>query len=327
MSNAATRQLFHSFTFPRFHIGPFHLFPLPLCPRAKMVVKAMKNFLFELKGVVLIVIGIFSTAFGLKGFLMSSQFIDGGVTGISMLIAQVAGWPLALLLVVINIPFIAIGYHQIGRKFAVKSSLAITGLALVLIFVKFPDVTPDKLLTAVFGGLFIGAGIGLAIRGGAVLDGTEIAALLVSRKSYLLNVGDVILILNVFVFMAAAIFLGVESALYSILTYVAASKTIDFLIHGVEEYTAITIMSPKNEEIKFQIIGKLNRGVTVFSGRGGMGTMGMIDTDQPILYCVVTRLEIGSVKTLVAEVDPDAFVVTHSLSDVQGGLIKRPVLH
>ncbi len=287
----------------------------------------MKNPLIEVKSFALITLGIFSAAFGLKGFLLSSRFIDGGVTGVSMLVSEVAGWPLPPLLLLINLPFIAIGYRQIGRKFAIKSSLAIFGLALVLLLVKFPDVTPDKLLTAVFGGLLIGAGIGLAIRGGAVLDGTEIAALLVSRKSHLLHVGDVILILNIFIFMAAAFFLSVESAMYSILTYVAASKTIDFLIHGVEEYTAITIMSPKNDEIKYQIIGKLNRGVTVFSGRGGMGSMGMIDTDQPILYCVVTRLEIGSIKTLVNDIDPDAFVVTHSLSDVQGGLIKRPVLH
>ena len=155
---------------------------------------------------------------GLKGFLLSSRFIDGGVTGISMLIAEVAGWPLSVLIFVINIPFVAIGYRQIGTRFAVKTALAIFGLSLCLFFVTFPDVTPDKLLTAVFGGFFIGAGIGLAIRGGAVLDGTEIAALLISRQSYLLRVSDVILILNIVIFLAAAFFLSVESALYSILT-------------------------------------------------------------------------------------------------------------
>ena len=170
----------------------------------------MKNSLIEAKSFVLITLGIFSAAFGLKGFLLSSRFIDGGVTGISMLVSEVTGWQLAPLLLVFNLPFIAIGFRQIGRKFAIKSSAAILGLALVLLFVKFPDVTPDKLLTAVFGGLFIGAGIGLAIRGGAVLDGTEIAALLVSRKSHLLHVGDVILILNVFIFLAAAFFLGMD---------------------------------------------------------------------------------------------------------------------
>ena len=205
--------------------------------------------------------------------------------------------------------------------------MAIAGLAICLIVVKYPDVTPDKLLTAVFGGFFIGAGIGLAIRGGAVLDGTEIAALLVSRSSHLLKVGDVILILNIFIFLAAAFFLGVESALYSILTYIAASKTIDFLIHGIEEYTAITIISLKNEEIKEAITGRLHRGVTVYKGSGGMGSKGVSDSEQSILYCVVTRLEIGNVKDVVKEIDPTAFVTTHSLSDVEGGLIKKPVLH
>lgn len=295
--------------------------------RAKIMTIRMKSYLKEAKGALLIIPGIFSAAFGLKGFLVSSHFIDGGVTGISMLAANVTGVRLSILILVINLPFIAIGYRQIGRKFAIKSTLAITGLSLCLYFVEFPDVTPDKLLTAVFGGLFIGAGIGLAIRGGAVLDGTEIAAVLISRNSHLLRVGDVILILNVFIFVAAAFFLGIESAMYSILTYVAASKTIDFLIHGVEEYTAITIMSPHNQDIKLAIIGRLNRGVTVYSGRGGMGSLGFTETDAPILYCVVTRLEIGNVKNVVNEIDPNAFITTHTLTDVQGGLIKKPILH
>ena len=287
----------------------------------------MKSFNQEVKNSILILLGIFSAAFGLKGFLLSSHFIDGGVTGVSMLVSSVSGMPLAIFILIINLPFVAIGYRQIGPKFAVKSALAILGLALCLYFVSFPDVTPDKLLTAVFGGLFIGAGIGLAIRGGAVLDGTEIAALLISRKSHLLRVGDVILIFNVFIFLAAAFFLGVESAMYSILTYVAATRTIDFLLHGVEQFTAITIISLKGEEIKVAIVGELKRGVTVFNGQGGMGSTGEITDDRPILYCVVTRLEIGSIKAVVAEIDPNAFITTHSLNDVEGGLLKRPLLH
>jgi uncharacterized membrane-anchored protein YitT (DUF2179 family) len=287
----------------------------------------VKRIIRELGSSVLIVPGIFSAGFGLKGFLLSSHFIDGGVTGVSMLLAAVLGLPLSVLILLINVPFIALGFRQIGMKFAIKSALAIAGLSLCLAFVKFPDVTPDKLLTAVFGGFFIGAGIGLAIRGGAVLDGTEIAALLVSKKSNLLRVGDVILLLNILIFLAAAFFLGVESSLYSILTYAAASKTIDFIIHGIEEYTAITIISTKNEEIKEAIIRGLNRGVTVYKGGGGMGSKGITDFEQPILYCVVTRLEIGKVKDVVKEIDPTAFVTTHALSDVEGGLIKRPLLH
>ncbi len=279
------------------------------------VARGASNFL-------LVALGILSAAFGLKGFLLSSRFIDGGVTGVSMLLSDVLGAPLALLIPLINLPFIALGYKQVGARFALKSAAAIAGLSLCLALVHFPDVTPDKLLTAVFGGFFIGAGIGLAIRGGAVLDGTEVAALLVSKRSSLLRVGDVILILNVFIFSAAAFFLGVESALYSILTYFAASRTIDFLLHGLEEHTAVIIMSERSEEIRQSIIRDLARGVTVYKGRRGW-----TDAEQDILYCVVTRLEIGRVRSLVEEYDPSAFVVVHPLSDVHGGVVKKPALH
>jgi len=282
----------------------------------------MKRLIREAMHVSLIVLGVFSAAFGLKGFLLSSRFIDGGVTGVSMLLSDVLGWPLSILILVINLPFIAIGYRQIGRAFAIKSTLAIAGLSLCLAFVKFPDVTPDKLLTAVFGGFFIGAGIGLAIRGGAVLDGTEIAALLVSKSSHLLKVGDVILLLNVIIFSAAAFFLGIEPALYSMLTYFAASKTVDFLIHGVEEYTAITIVSDRSEEIRQAIIKDLGRGVTIYKGRGGLS-----DAEQDILFSVVTRLEIGRVTTAAKSFDEEAFILIHPLAAAEGGVVKRLALH
>jgi uncharacterized membrane-anchored protein YitT (DUF2179 family) len=283
---------------------------------------SMKKVLRETMRLLMIVLGVFSAAFGLKGFLLSSHFIDGGVTGVSMLVSNVLGWPLSILILVINLPFIAVGYRQIGRAFAIKSTLAIGGLALCLAFVRFPDVTPDKLLTAVFGGFFIGAGIGLAIRGGAVFDGTEIAALLVSKSSHLLKVGDVILLLNIIIFSAAAFFLGIEPALYSMLTYFAASKTVDFLIHGVEEYTAITIMSDRSEEIRETIVRDLGRGVTVYKGRGGLS-----DTEQDILFSVVTRLEIGRVKAAAKALDREAFIVIHPLAAAEGGVVKRLALH
>jgi len=282
----------------------------------------MNNVARGAVNLLLVVLGIFSAAFGLKGFLLSSRFIDGGVTGISMLLSDVLGVPLALLIPLINLPFVALGYKQVGARFAAKSAAAIAGLSVCLALVHFPDVTPDKLLTAVFGGFFIGAGIGLAIRGGAVLDGTEVTALLVSRRSALLRVGDVILILNVFIFSAAAFFLGVESALYSILTYFAASKTVDFLLHGIEEHTAVIIVSERSEEIRQLIIRDLARGVTVYKGRRGW-----TDAEQDILFCVVTRLEIGRVRSLVEDYDPSAFIVVHPLSDVYGGIVKKPVLH
>jgi uncharacterized membrane-anchored protein YitT (DUF2179 family) len=282
----------------------------------------MNSFIRGAINFVLVALGVLSAAFGLKGFLLSSRFIDGGVTGVSMLLSDVTGWPLALFIPVINLPFLALGYRQIGARFALKSAAAIAALSACLALVHFPDVTPDKLLTAVFGGFFIGAGIGLAIRGGAVLDGTEVAALLVSKRSSLLRVGDVILLLNVLIFSAAAFFLGVEPALYSILTYISASKTVDFLLHGIEEHTAVIVVSERSEEIRQAVIRDLGRGVTVYKGRRGW-----TDAEQDILFCVVTRLEIGRVRGLVAEFDPAAFVIVHPLSDVYGGVIKKPALH
>ncbi len=282
----------------------------------------MKRVLGELFNALLIVLAVLSAGMGLKGFLLSSNFIDGGVTGVCMLLARVTPLPLALWLPVINLPFIALGYRQIGGAFALRSVLAIGALAFVLAVVPYPDVTPDRLLTAVFGGFFIGAGIGLAVRGRAVLDGTEIAALLISRRASTVRVGDVILAFNVVLFLVAMTLLGVEAALYSILTYLAAAKTLDFVIHGLEEYTAMTIVSARSAEIRAEIMGTLGRGVTVFQGEGGLS-----GAEQEILYCVVTRLEIGKVKAIVRRFDGNAFVVSHALSDVEGGVVKKTVLH
>jgi uncharacterized membrane-anchored protein YitT (DUF2179 family) len=276
----------------------------------------------ELQNALLIALGILAAAFGLKGFLLSSNFIDGGVTGVSMLLAKVTPWPLSVWLPLVNAPFIAIGYRQMGRAFAIRSALAIAGLSAALATVHVPDVTPDLLLTAVFGGFFIGTGIGLAVRGGAVLDGTEIAALLISKRSALLKVGDVILAFNIALFLAAMSLLGVEPALYSILTYIAAARTLDFVIYGLEAHTAITIISARNGVIRERIIGELERGVTVYKGYGGLSGV-----EQDILYCVVTRLEIGKVKAIVRAVDPNAFVVSHPLADAEGGVVKRAAAH
>ena len=282
----------------------------------------MKRFSQALLHAVLIVAGILSAGMGIHGFLLSSNFIDGGVTGVSMLVSKVTGTPLSIWIALVNLPFIALGYRQIGGAFALRSAAAIGGLSVALATIHFPDVTSDRLLTAVFGGFFLGAGIGLAVRGGAVLDGTEIAALLISKRSHLLKVGDVILLFNVVLFLAAMSLLGVEEALYSILTYVTAARTLDFVIHGIEEYTAITIVSRVSGDIAAQIMANLGRGVTVYKGRGGLSF-----EDQEILYCVVTRLEIGKVKAIVHGLDPVAFVTSHPLSGVDGGMVKRTALH
>jgi uncharacterized membrane-anchored protein YitT (DUF2179 family) len=279
------------------------------------------------KDILLIVAGIFSAGMGLKGFLLSSHFIDGGVTGISMLLANILGIPLFALILLINLPFIALGYRQISPRFALKSALAIVGLSVCLALVPFPDITPDKLLTAIFGGFFIGAGIGLAMRGGAVLDGTEIAAVLVSQNSYLFKVSDVILLLNIVIFSAATFFLGIEKALYSILTYFAASKTIDFLLNGLEEYTGVTIISEQSEEIRKAITENLGRGVTIYQGKRGFGKRGDRNLDIDIIFTVVTRLELPKLRNEVDKIDPSAFLIQQSISDTKGGMIKKRHLH
>lgn len=281
----------------------------------------MKKYLSETINVFLIILGILSAGMGLKGFLLSSRFIDGGVTGISMLIAEVFHFPLSILLVVFNLPFIALGWKQVGGKFAVKSAVAIAGLAVALAVIPYPDVTPNQLLTAVFGGFFIGAGIGLTIRGGAVLDGTEIAAILLSRKSNILKVNDIILILNIIIFIVAAFELGVENAMYSILTYFAAAKTIEFLLYGIEEYQAIIITSDCYELIRQSLVER-GRSVTVYKGQGGV-----TNTARDILYVVVTRLEVGEIKKTVKSLDANAFIIVHAISDAEGGLIKRNDFH
>lgn len=281
-----------------------------------------KQAVREAVNIFLIVLGIFAAGMGIKGYLLSSHFIDGGVTGISMLLNNIFGWPLYVLIPLLNLPFVVLGYFQMGWRFAVKSSAAILGLALCLALVPYPDVTPDKLLTALFGGFFIGLGIGLAIRGGAVLDGTEIAALLVSKNSAL-KVADVILILNVLIFTTAIFFLGVEPASYSIVTYFAAAKTIDFLLHGLEEYTGVTIVSEKSEAIKTAIVEQLGRGITVYSGKGGYGKRGEATTDNEIVFTVVTRLEIGKLQALIKRIDENAFIIQHSINDMQGGMMKK----
>jgi uncharacterized membrane-anchored protein YitT (DUF2179 family) len=284
------------------------------------------KFKIAIGNLTLVVLGIFSAGMGLKGFLLSSKFIDGGVTGISMLLADVTGLPLSILIFIINVPFLFLGYRRLGMSFAIKSALAIAGLSLCLAFIHYPDVTHDKLLTAVFGGFFIGVGIGLAIRGGAVLDGTEIAALLVSKKTQLLKVNDVILLLNVVIFSVALFFLGVEPALYSILTYLAASKMVDFILNGIEQYTGITVVSAKGEAIR-KAITDMGRGVTVYEGKSGYGKDGHINDPREIIFTVATRLEIPAIKQKILKIDPSAFIVQQSIDDTTGGLLKRKGLH
>lgn len=266
--------------------------------------------------------GVLSAGFGLKGFLIPNHFLDGGATGISLLIYMINGWYLPLVLVCINLPFVAVGIKAIGQRFALKTTLCIVGLGLCTAFIPYPTVTDDKLLVAIFGGFFLGAGIGLAVRGGAVLDGTEVLAIAVSKRTGL-TIGDVLMIINILIFSLAAWLLSVETSLYAMLTYLAASKTVDFVIEGIEEYTAVTIISVKADKIREVIINKMGRGVTVYKGERGHGKSGERLYDMKIIYTVITRLEVGKMKLEVTKVDPNAFVVMSSVKDMKGGMIKK----
>lgn len=284
------------------------------------------TFFRTLRDLLLIIMGIFSAAFGLESFLLPSNFIDGGATGISLLISEVAGIPLYYLLLLVNLPFVFLGYKIIGKQFAIKTALAITGLALCVATVHFPEVTRDKLLVAIFGGFFLGAGIGLSVRGGAVIDGTEVLAIYLSKKLGS-TIGDIIVFINIIVFSTAAYLLSVETALYSMITYLAASRTLDFIIEGIEEYTSVTIISSHSEEIREMIINKMGRGVTIYNGKRGFGKRG--DTkDVEIVFTVITRLELNKLNTELKKIDPFAFIVMSSVKDTKGGMIKkRPLKH
>jgi uncharacterized membrane-anchored protein YitT (DUF2179 family) len=278
------------------------------------------------KDILLITIGIFSAAFGFKGFLLTNHFIDGGATGISLLISALTSIPLYLLIICVNIPFVILGYKVIGRTFAIKTALAISGLALCVATVHFPDITKDNVLVAVFGGFFLGAGIGFSVRGGAVIDGTEVLAIFLSRKLGT-TIGDIIIVINVFIFSAAAYLLSIEIALYSMITYLSASRTLDFIIEGIEEYTGVTIISSHSEEIRQMIVDTMGRGVTVYNGKHGFGKKG--ETKEiDIVYTVITRLELNKLNTEIEKIDPYAFVVMSSVKDTKGGMIKkRPLKH
>ena len=292
---------------------------------AKSQYRVRKAFILHVKDVLLILTGVLSAGFGLNSFLLPNNFIDGGATGISLLIAEISGLPTSLFIMLVNIPFIFFGYHQIGKTFTIKTIATISALALCVEFVQYPIVTNDKLLVAVFGGFFLGAGIGLTVRGGAVLDGTEVLAIFVSKKTNA-TIGDIISVINIIIFSAAAYFLSIESALYSMLTYIAASKTVDYIIEGIEEYTGVTIISPKSEEIRMVITEKLGRGVTEYKGSGGYGKRGYTRMDMNIIFTVVTRLEISRLRTEIELIDPNAFVVMHSIKNTKGGMIKKRAL-
>jgi uncharacterized membrane-anchored protein YitT (DUF2179 family) len=291
----------------------------------KEVVPLVRRLHVELRHTIseyiFIVIGVFSAGFGLKGFLLPNNFIDGGATGISLLLENLTSLKLGILLILVNIPFIFLASKTISLKFALRSVVAISMLAFVVHFVNYPTITEDKLLIAIFGGFFLGLGIGMSMRGRSVIDGTEVLAIFLSRKLSI-TVGDVLLVINIFIFAFGAYVLSVETALYAILTYLAAAKTVDFVVDGVEEYVGLTIISTKHDAIKLMLTKKLGRACTVYKGKGGYGSAGD-SADKDIIYTVITRLELPRVKTEIDKIDRKAFLIMGIVKDIKGGMIKR----
>lgn len=279
------------------------------------------SFFAGIKNFVLAAIGISSAAFGLKSFLLPNNFLDGGAMGIAILVSELSTISLSILIIVINLPFIIMGYNVMGKQFVIKTAIVIGGLALVMAVFTFPQITSDKLLVAVFGGFFVGAGIGFTVRSGAVLDGTEVLAIFMSRK-FGTSIGDIIFAINLLVFASAAYFFSIETALYSIITYLSASKTVDFIIEGIEEYMGITIISRHSNEVRSMIINDLGRGVTIYTGKRGYGKTGELK-DIDVIYTVITRLEVSKLYSEIQKIDPNAFIVNSSVKDTKGGIIKK----
>lgn len=279
-----------------------------------------------IKDIVYIIAGVCMASIGLKGFLLPNGFLDGGAMGISLLISRFTGLELSLLIVLVNLPFILLGLKIISKEFSIKSTIAILLLSVLVHYIQLPLITGDKLLVSIFGGFFLGAGIGLSIRGGAVIDGTEVLALKVSRESSL-TVGDFIAIFNIVLFGFAAIFINVETAMYAMLTYLAASKTVDFLIHGIEQYIGVTIVSSNAVAIKNDVMNELGLGMTVYNATSGYGKSGAVEDEHKILFCVVTRLEVSKLLLIVKSKDEKAFIVQHAIMDAMGGIVKRRPLH
>jgi uncharacterized membrane-anchored protein YitT (DUF2179 family) len=277
--------------------------------------------------IVLIIAGVIITSFALKGFLVPNHFFDGGVTGISLLIHEVYHFNLAYVIVLANIPFILLSLKSVNRSFALKTFFCVVLLGICLLYPGFPVITDDKLLVSIFGGFFLGLGIGLTMRAGCAVDGIEVLALYTLRRSSF-TISEIILGLNTIIFLMAAFKFGVPVALYSMLTYFTASKTIDYVIEGLEAYTGITIISGKSEEIKHKLVNELGRGITVYKGeRGYLPGKFDVHDDCDIIFTIITRLEMRKLKNVVTDVDPNAFVFASTIRETSGGILKRRRAH
>jgi uncharacterized membrane-anchored protein YitT (DUF2179 family) len=281
-----------------------------------------------LKDTAYIAAGILICGFALKSFLVPNKFFDGGVTGISLLISELYHQNIAYVIIPANIPFIIMGIFQVNSRFAWKTMAAIIGVGVCLQFIPYPhDITHDKLLVCIFGGVFMGTGVGLAIRGGCALDGIEVLALYTLKRSSF-TISEIILGINVIIFSIAAFKLGLPTAFYSIITYYAASHAINFVIEGVEEYTGITIISGQSELIKEKLVLELGKGITIYKGeRGYLKESFDISHPVDIIFTVITRLEVRRLRNIVKDIDPKAFMFTSTIKEAAGGVLKKRVRH
>jgi len=267
--------------------------------------------------------GVLLSAYALKGFLVPNLFLGGGITGISILLNQFFHINLSIILVLANLPLVILGGYLVNKRFAFKTLACIMGLALCMEYLNFPKATSDPSLISAFGGVFLGFGIGLAMKGGCALDGIEIIALYTIRKSGF-SISEIIFAINVVIFLVAAISFGMDIALNSILTYYTASQAINFVVEGMEEFTGVTIISGQSEAIKRTLVMDLGRGITVYKGeRGFMKNSFDVSQDCDIVFTVITRLEVRRLKNLVYKIDPKAFVFTNSIKEAAGGILKR----
>ncbi len=267
-------------------------------------------------------LGSFITAVGLELFLIPNKLIDGGIIGVSIISSYLTEVPLAFFIILLNIPFLILGYLHIGRTFALSTLYAVSTLALFTTTLhQFPVFTHDKLLVTVFGGIILGMGVGLILRYGGSLDGTEILALLFSHR-FTFSVGEVVMFLNVFILGCAGFVYGWENAMYSLIAYFIAYKTIDLVIEGLDESRSVMIISSRSQEISEAILHRLGRGVTHFYAKGGY-----TQEDKEVLYCVVTRLEISKLRDIVHDFDPQAFLAIEEVHEVQGGRFKKRAIH
>ena len=273
--------------------------------------------------ILLMIAGVIISGYALKGFLVPNQFFDGGITGISLLVHELYKFNLGLVIIVLNLPFIVMSYFSVGHRFAFMTFISVVMLSICLLLLPDFALTTDKLLISVFGGVFLGIGIGLIMKAGAALDGIEVLALYtLKRTSFTMT--EIIMGINILIFAIAAFMFGIETALYSILTYFSATLCIDYVIEGIQAYTGVTIISGKSEAIKYQLVNNLGRGITVYKGeRGFLPGKFEISAECDIIFTVITRLELRKLKNLVYKVDPKAFVFANTIKEASGGIIKR----